>query len=133
MVSTPLKFHRNIFVMPWPEVLNNKERHLCLWKLLQYSWKPWEFIPVNISTFTALAEEATESKGGHFDNWSDFLLQKLQSYGEALNFRGIIPLIFAAYDLWYKFYVALSSRNLFMKNFLLHGVINYTILYCMYL
>ena len=31
-----------------------------------------------------LAEEATESKGGSLLNWSHFLLQKLQSYGEAL-------------------------------------------------
>ena len=36
----------------------------------------------------ALAEEATESKGGHFAKLKWFLLQKLQSYGEASNLRG---------------------------------------------
>ena len=39
----------------------------------------------------SLAEEATESKGCHFAKLlarSDFLLQKLQSYGESLNLRG---------------------------------------------
>ena len=36
-----------------------------------------------------LVEEATGSKGkGILLNWSDFLLQKLHSYGETLNLRG---------------------------------------------
>ena len=39
-----------------------------------------------------LVEEATESKEGHFTNWSDFLLQGLH-YGEALNLRGAIALL----------------------------------------
>ena len=33
-------------------------------------------------------EEATESKGATLPNWSDFLLQKLKSYGEPLNLGG---------------------------------------------
>ena len=41
-----------------------------------------------IKCFMALAEEATESKGGHFAKLNDFLLQKLQSYGEVSNLRG---------------------------------------------
>ena len=42
----------------------------------------------NVASDT-MVEEATESKVGHFAKiWSDFLLQKLHSYGEALNLRG---------------------------------------------
>ena len=47
-----------------------------------------------------LAEEATESKGTTLLQWSDFLLQKLNSYREALNLRGgmaPLPPIFATY------------------------------------
>ena len=39
----------------------------------------------------AKVEEATESKGATLLNWSDFLLQKLNSYGEPLNLRGAMP------------------------------------------
>ena len=35
-----------------------------------------------------LAEEATESKGGHFAKLKRFSLQKLQIYAEVLNLRG---------------------------------------------
>ena len=49
------------------------------------TYKRWQNI---VDTYLALAEEATKSKEATFLNWSDFLLQKLQSYGEALNLRG---------------------------------------------
>ena len=50
---------------------------------IQYSY----FISLKYG-FTALAEEATESKGATLLNWNDFLLEKIHSYGEALNLRG---------------------------------------------
>ena len=46
-----------------------------------------------------LVAEATESKGATLLNWSDFLLQKLYSYGEALNLReAMAPPISTAYN-----------------------------------
>ena len=39
----------------------------------------------------SLAEETTESKGATLLNRCDFLWQKLQPCGEALNLRGAMP------------------------------------------
>ena len=48
-----------------------------------------------------LVKEATESEGAALLNWCDFLLQKLQSYGEFLNLRGAMaPLPLYFYFLW---------------------------------
>ena len=41
-----------------------------------------------------MAKETTESKGATLLNWSDFLLQKLYSYGEGLNLRGAMAPLF---------------------------------------
>ena len=50
----------------------------------------------------ALAEEATESKGATLLDWiqSDFLLQNLHSYIEALNLRGVMAPYFHCHHLW---------------------------------
>ena len=47
-----------------------------------------------LATCFSLVEGATESKGATLIKWSDFLLQKLYHYGEALNLReamGLLP------------------------------------------
>ena len=47
-----------------------------------------------MDTKCVLAYEATESKGGHFAELSDFLLQKLQPYGEVSNVREAMAPLF---------------------------------------
>ena len=53
-------------------------------------WHAFNRIWLNFSYgFYHWRRDLLKVRGGHFANcWSDFLLQKLQSYGEALNLRG---------------------------------------------
>ena len=69
-------------------------------QLKQNLWKFWPTNVVPVASYIALVEEATRSMGTTVVNWSDFLLHKLQSYGEALNLRGAMAFLYF-HHLWY--------------------------------
>ena len=56
-----------------------------------YYYPAWLQVATQLDT---LAEEAAKIKGATLLNRSDFLLEKLHSYGKALNLRGAMAPLF---------------------------------------
>ena len=74
--------------------LINKTIYLCVFLVPSALFNLlYHYADVTV-VYWPMAEEATESKRASLLNWSDFLLHKLHSYGEALNLRGAMSPLF---------------------------------------